>query len=151
MPKIYIVGSLANIPNVNKLRDALIKLYKEDGHKEVNDAWTAHGPTPDVIYYNYCKSLNFTYEEAIKHQVCRSIFELDKTFINQSEIVILLGPAGKSAYAELGYAYAKGKHTIICRDKEPRDYEKIDVMENFAKFIFNNIDEVVTHIMAKFF
>lgn len=133
--KIYIVGSLANIQKIQALahniRDSTISAV-------VNDTWTSHGPDPDKYYYQYCKNRGYSYIEAIREPICQSVFETDKKFIEDADLVVMLKPCGKSACLELGYAAGLGKMTVVIRGADPHDYDRIDVMENFATYIYDN-------------
>lgn len=133
----YVVGSLANF---NAIRDfsAALRLYltaKNCIDFEVNDSWTAFGSVVDVEFWKYACERKWDYTTALRSEVCKNTFELDKYFINQADCVIMLQPCGKSAALELGYAAGIGKRTVIIKHGIP---ERIEVMENFADFVFMN-------------
>jgi nucleoside 2-deoxyribosyltransferase len=61
--------------------------------------------------------------------MAQHIFLFDKHYLDQSDVGVLLAPAGKSAYLELGYLTGQGKPTFIVQEKDP---ERWDVMAAFA-------------------
>lgn len=151
---IYVAGSLKNIPNITAfataLKNYLTVVLQFDcpimglrpREIEVNTIWTSHGPTPDVEYTKYSKGLNKAYCKAINDPVVKAICDADAYHIRNSDIVICFGPAGKSAYAEMGYARASGKLVFMIKNLEnARGYEGIDCMEHFAHGVFCDTDE----------
>lgn len=152
--RIYVAGSLKNIPNITAfataLKNYLTVVLRSDYSLmglspieiEVNTIWTSHGPTPDVEYTKYSKGLNKAYCKAINDPVVKAICDADAYHIRNSDIVICFGPAGKSAYAEMGYARASGKLVFMIKNLEnARGYEGIDCMEHFAHGVFCDTDE----------
>lgn len=152
--RIYVAGSLKNIPNITAfataLKNYLTVVFRSNpqlmapcsGNIEVNTIWTSHGPTPDVEYTKYSKGLNKAYCKAINDPVVKAICDADAYHIRNSDIVICFGPAGKSAYAEMGYARASGKLVFMIKNLEnARGYEGIDCMEHFAHGVFCDTDE----------
>ena len=135
--KIYIVGSLQNTNNIQKFSQ---KLRNKIPGSIVYDNWISHGPYPDVWFYKYCKKRKFTYKQAMKDIIADSVFETDKKMLQDSDIIIMLQPAGKSACLELAYFGAKGKITLIIKDNG-LDYTKVDIMEKFADIICDNLDD----------
>lgn len=152
--RIYVAGSLKNIPNITAfataLKNYLTVVLQFDcpimglrpREIEVNTIWTSHGPTPDVEYTKYSKGLNKAYCKAINDPVVKAICDADAYHIRNSDIVICFGPAGKSAYAEMGYARASGKLVFMIKNLEnATGYEGIDCMEHFAHGVFCDTDE----------
>lgn len=154
--RIYVAGSLKNIPNITAFATALknyLTVVLQSNLQimapcpgniviEVNTIWTSHGPTPDVEYTKYSKGLNKAYCKAINDPVVKAICDADAYHIRNSDIVICFGPAGKSAYAEMGYARASGKLVFMIKNLEnARGYEGIDCMEHFAHGVFCDTDE----------
>jgi hypothetical protein len=132
----YIVGSLRNIPRIRLFAFRLRCELEAHKYKNtiVNDSWTSHGCNVDKQYYKYIQSVGWTYTEAIQHEVVTSIFELDESFIERADVVIMLEPCGKSAALELGYAAGIGKKTYIIKD----EIKGIEVMERFATQVYEN-------------
>jgi len=149
VPKIYVCGSLQNIPAIrrfcNKLEVFFAKYTKT--MPNIVDAWTSHGSEPDQEYTHYCKARGWGYTRAIREPVVKAIFEADKTYIEQSDAVICYGPAGKSAYAEMGYARGlceagSPKSVLFIKGLEdPTAYSGIDCMEHFAHQIWATEEE----------
>ena len=141
---IYIVGSLQRISDICAFSDRLRSWWTTSNFVNktrliVNDSWTAHGPYVDINYWEYAQKQNWSYDEAIRHPVSRAVFELDKKFINEADIVIMLQPCGRSASLELGYAAGTGTFTAIV--KAQKDYDKVEVMEQFADIIYGDTEE----------
>jgi hypothetical protein len=136
---IYIIGSLANTEKIQSFADKLIDLCKEFEQyglpkTKINDSWTSHGPDPDVHYLEFVRRRGMSYAEAMDHPVANSVYSLDKSFLDDAELVILYGPAGKSAYLELGYAIGTNKETVVIKNWEN---DRVDVMEGMASHIFD--------------
>ena len=121
----YIIGSLANIPNIKKIATFL----RKSGKFLVNDGWIAHGPTPDIEYYDYAKSRNWGKSTALTTPIMRSIFALDCCFIEDADIVINIQPSGSSSSVEGGMAFRAKKMTVLLIvDGDETDYRKVEVM-----------------------
>lgn len=136
MKKIYIIGSLRNkkIPLIAKqLRKALPKV-------EVFDDWFSPGPEADDFWRSFEKKRGSNYKQALSNYAAKHVFEFDKHHIDESDIVVMVMPAGKSGHLELGYALGQGKKGYILFDKEPKRW---DVMYQFATDIFFNIESLI--------
>lgn len=135
--EIYIVGSLANIPAIQEFASKLRHQWfcECDSLLTVNDSWTAHGSTVDEEYWKYCLRQGYDYTTALHHDVAKSVFNLDKSFIERADAIIMIQPCGKSAALELGYAAGRKKFTCIIKE-EPAT--RIEVMENFADIVYPN-------------
>lgn len=157
--KIYIVGSLAKTENIQFFSQemrTILDSFENFGlpKTSVNDSWTSHGPDPDAYYADYIKYRRMTYSEALNHPVAQSVCMLDKAFIDEADIVIMYGPAGKSAYMELGYAIGSGKKTAIIKNWEG---DRVDIMEGLAGHIYDNethflktfISEIIKYLINK--
>ncbi len=125
--KIYIVGSLRNkaIPRfANELESLGFEVFAD---------WYAAGPDADDYLRDYAKERGWNYKQTLQSAVARNIFAFDKDHIDQSDIVIMLMPAGRSGHLEIGYSRGKGKLTFILFDAEP---ERVDIMYQFADELF---------------
>jgi hypothetical protein len=131
--KVYLIGSLTN-PQIPILGN----LLRQDGH-DVFEDWHAAGEHADVAWTAYEKGRGHTFREALQGYACQHVFDFDKYHLDNSDVVILVLPAGKSGHLELGYALGKSKVGFILLDKEP---EKFDVMYAFAKDVFYDVDEL---------
>lgn len=137
MTKIYLVGSLRNtlVPKV-------AKLLREKGF-EVFDDWFSPGPEADDHWQEYEKNRGRTYKEALNGWHAQAVFAIDKRHLDDSDVAIMVMPAGKSAHLEIGYMAGRGKDTFILFDKEP---ERFDIMPNFCTDVFMSVDELVEYI-----
>ena len=140
--KLYIIGSLRNaaIPSIaNKIREACPGLI-------VFDDWYAAGPEADDYWHKYELEKGHTYLQALDGAAAKNVFEFDKRNLDNSDAVLLVLPAGRSAHLELGYCAGSGKHTIVLID----DPERWDVMYQFASKITTSIDEAIAEVCAFF-
>lgn len=131
---IYLIGSLRN-PMVPDIANALRKA----GH-EVFDQWYGAGPNADDHWMEYCKNKGFNYKEALADHGAQHVYNFDRRFIDLSDTVVLVLPAGKSGHLELGYALGAGKRGFILLNGEPDRY---DVMYNFATQVCLDFEELL--------
>lgn len=135
-PVVYLVGSLRN-PNVVELGNKMRSLGLE-----VVDNWFAAGKIADDSWQEYSVSRGRTYQEALESREAAHVFYFDRAYINLSDAVVLLYPAGKSAHLEFGYAIGRGKRGYIMMEETPDRY---DVMLQFAHSpLFDNNDKLLT-------
>lgn len=124
-----------------------------------NIIWTSHGSDPDKEYTAFSKLNGKPYCEAINDHVIKGIFEADKKHIRESDIIINLGPSGKSAIAEMAYAAGLSDTANLLKSKKfvffikglenHHDYEGIDCMVHFADKVFCNKDEFFRDILRQ--
>lgn len=134
MPKVYLIGSLANakIPHIaNRIRKAGFEVF---------DQWWAPGKFADSYWRHYTKIRGLSFKEALRDYAGSHIFNFDKGHIDNSDIAVLCLPAGRSGHMELGYAIGKGKKGYILFESEPIRY---DVMYGFATDIFFNEKDLI--------
>jgi hypothetical protein len=140
MSKLYIAGSLRNprIPLVaNEIRRSFNWL-------EVFDDWFAVGPEADDHWRAYEMAKGSCYMQALGGYTAQHIFQFDKKHLDESDGLLLVLPAGKSAHLELGYMVGRGKWTgILLEDKDP---ERWDVMYQFSDYLFSEVSEVIDQI-----
>jgi nucleoside 2-deoxyribosyltransferase len=134
---IYLVGSLRN-PKIPHLAQTL----RKEGY-EVFSEWHNPGPEADMHWQEHEKLKGSSYKEALEGSHVENVFYYDKTYIDFSDIVIMVMPAGRSGHLELGYAAGCGKKTFILLDKEPEQY---DVMPRFSDAICNNVSELIDEL-----
>jgi hypothetical protein len=141
MKKIYVIGSLRNREGVSavskQLRDRLPGFI-------IFDDWLAPGPTADDEWRDYEKARGRSYEDALRGYAARHVFQFDKGHLDSSDAVLLVMPAGKSAFLELGYMVGQGKPTAILLD----DQERWDVMFQFAGCVSSNLELVLTYVKS---
>jgi nucleoside 2-deoxyribosyltransferase len=135
-PKVYVIGSLRN-PQVLDVTLAIEKALPV----EVFSDWLAAGPEADDKWKEYEQARGRTYEEALRGYAARNVFAFDKHHLDTSDAAVLVYPAGKSGHLELGYMAGRGKPTAILLDA---DYDRWDVMLNFADIVTRDIDTLVS-------
>jgi len=136
MAKLYLIGSLRNseVPKIaNKLRELGFEVF---------DDWHAAGPEADDKWRDYEKLRGRTYMEALDGLAANHVFHFDLKHLNESDVVVLHLPAGKSGHIELGYAIGKGKRGYILLD----DPERWDVMYKFATGIFHKVEDLLSEL-----
>jgi nucleoside 2-deoxyribosyltransferase len=135
--KIYLIGSLRNprVPEVaNKIREA--------GH-EVFDDWFSAGYEADDKWREYETARGHSYIEALSLYPAEHVFSFDKRHLDDSDAVVLLLPAGKSAHLELGYSIGQDKPAYIILDNPDR----WDVMYKFATEVFADEDSFLSEAL----
>lgn len=133
---IYLIGTLKNkrIPDIGNL-------LRCKGY-DVMDEWFTPGELADLNWQAYEKKRGRSYVDALRGRAATNIFSFDRSYLDHSDIAILVAPAGKSAMLELGYAKGSGKRAWIFLDgKEPDRY---DVMPGLADAIFKTEEELLT-------
>lgn len=133
---IYVIGSLRNsiIPDVGiKLRGAGFDAF---------DNWISAGERADDSWQEYSKRRGLTYTEALASREANHVFRFDKAYLDLCDAAVLVMPAGKSGFLELGYVTGLGKPTYILLDEET-EKNRYDVMPQFATMISNNLDHII--------
>ena len=123
MKKIYLVGSLRNpkIPQIGKELRAL--------GFDVFDDWYGAGPEADDYWQQYEKERGRSYAMALGGRAVENVASFDDKHLLDSDIVILIMPAGKSGHLELGISIGRGKLGFILFEEEP---ERWDAMYHLA-------------------
>ncbi len=137
---VYLIGALKNprIPDIgNRLRG--------EGY-DVMDEWFTPGELADTNWQEYERKRGRTYAQALKGRAAQNIFLFDRSYIDHSDIVVLVMPAGKSAMLELGYSGGQGKYTCLFLDGQEPD--RYDVMPGVANHVFNTEDELLLGLRA---
>jgi len=137
MTKIYLIGSLRN-PQVPQLANKL----RQIGY-EVFDDWFAAGEIADDAWRDYEIGRGHNFQEALEGYAAHHVFDFDMYHLNQSDIGILLLPAGKSGHLELGYLIGQGCQTYIVYPEEPA---RFDVMYLMADKVFNSEAELLEYL-----
>ena len=125
---IYLIGALKNkrIPQIgNNLR--------KEGF-DVMDEWHCPGEFADTNWQSYEKARGRSYTEALRGRSATNNFLFDRSYLDLSDIAVLVAPCGKSGHLELGYAKGRGKTAVILLDG--KDPERYDIMPGFADLIF---------------
>lgn len=137
--KLYIAGSLRN-PNIPKVAQAIRNAAP---NLTVFDDWFAVGPEADDHWRNYEMAKGNTFFQALDGHTAKHVFAFDKDHLDESDGLLLVLPAGKSAHLELGYMRGRGKWTAILM--ESADPERWDVMYQFAGLLFTSEDELTNY------
>jgi hypothetical protein len=122
-PVVYLVGSLRN-PQIPVLGNEMRALGLE-----VVDNWFAGGKIADDAWQEYSVARGRSYAEALQSREAGHVFYFDRAYINLSDAVVMLYPAGRSAHLEFGYAVGGGKKGYLLMEEQP---ERYDVMLQFA-------------------
>lgn len=136
---IYLIGALKN----PRIPEVAIELRKHNF--DVMDEWYTPGPHADENWQKYEAQRGRTYAEALRGRAATNIFLFDKSYLDLSDIVILVMPAGKSAMIELGYAKGRGKRTYILLDGQ--DPDRYDIMPGFADKIIPDLNSLVKELV----
>ena len=138
MTKLYLISSL----RIDTVRDLANEL-RELGF-DVFDDWHAAGPQADDIWRDYEKQRGRTYLEALQGHHAKHVFALDEKHLAESDVAVLLLPAGKSGHLELGIHLGKGKPGYILLD-EP---DRWDVMYQFATGVFAEKEKLFSELQG---
>jgi len=92
--------------------------------------------SPDEFMQNFESIPDWTTSPAVKE-----IFDVDMNALQDSEALILLLPAGKSAHVEAGVAYGMGKKCIVIGEQE--ETESLYLI--FSEF-YNTIDNFINNL-----
>ena len=147
-PMIYIAGSLRNrrIPAVaSALRDGTTW--------DVVDEWFSAGPTADDSWQAYEQGRGRTFAEALKSRAAQNTYMFDKSYLDLSDAVVLVMPAGRSGHLEIGYAAASGKATFLLlpeREEDIDDEDRFEVMPNFLGAVCPNVEDLKGHLQKLF-
>ena len=124
--RIYLIGALKNprIPIIgNRIRT--------EGY-DVMDEWFTPGKFADKNWQEYEKLRGRSYGEALRGRAATNILLFDQSYLDLSDLVILVMPAGKSGMLELGYAKGRGKKTCLFLDGHR--VARYDVMPAIADY-----------------
>lgn len=134
--RIYLVGALKNknIP--------LLGVYLREQGFVVLEDWYSAGEFADTHWKDHELLRGRGYKDALAGEHAECVFQFDKRLLDSSDVAVLVLPAGKSAYAELGYMRGLGRHTVALLD-DPNP-ERWDVMIKFAQHIVSDVTELVT-------
>lgn len=114
---------------------SVYSFFEGDGtNYELKDLGEKH--SPEEFMQEFESIPDWTTNPAVKE-----IFEVDMNALRESEIFILLLPAGKSAHVEAGAAYGMGKKCIVIG--EQKETESLYLI--FSEF-YNSIDEFINSL-----
>ena len=138
---VYLIGSLRNA-EVGELGN-----YIRASGINVFDDWLAAGPEADDKWKEYEVARGRSYEEALKGEAARNVFQFDKRHLDAASAVVLVLPAGKSGHLELGYSIGRGKRTAILLD--PNADPRWDVMYQFADQVFSSKEKLLAWLTTE--
>lgn len=141
MTDIYVIGALKN-PKVNEVANAL----RGEGW-DVFDDWMAPGPETDSYWKAYELQRGRTYREALEGPHAKTVFNFDHHYLNEAKCVVLVMPAGRSGFLELGWALGQGKPGYVLLEEDP---ERWDVMVQFATGVVSSLEELSVKLAANF-
>ena len=133
-PSVYLISSLRNREATQNIALGLRK-----AGWDVFDDWLAPGPRADDEWKEYEELRGRSYEEALKGYAAQHVYEFDKYHLDRCDTSLLVMPAGKSAFLELGYTVGRGKPTFLLID-EP---DRWDVMMQFVDEIAFNAEDLL--------
>lgn len=142
--KVYIIGSLRNTTlagTANHLRELM------GPNVTIFDDWMCAGPNADDAWRDHEQGRNITFLQALELPAAKHVFAFDKCHLTESDAVVLIAPAGKSAHLELGWSLGKGKPGYILLDNPDR----WDVMYQFATGITENLEELATMLSEQLY
>lgn len=133
---VYIIGSLRN-PEVPKVAQALRRV----GFDAFDD-WYSAGPEADDIWREYEKVRGRGYVEALQGRHAQEVFDFDRKNLDRCVGGVLVLPAGRSAWAEMGYLRGQGKWVLALVPEAP---ERWDVMLNFVTGLYTSLGDLVQY------
>ncbi len=124
---IYLMGALRN----PALAEAAMMLRARG--LVVFDDWRGAHPDADDVWRDYERARGRDYIDALNAPFATAVFDLDRRYLDRADVGVLVLPAGKSAFAELGYLIGRGKPVYVILPEEP---DRWDFMLKFATHIY---------------
>jgi hypothetical protein len=134
---IYIGGSLAN-PNIRFVANRL----RAHGF-DVFDDWHAAGIEGDLNWKQYASDRGLNYKQALDLPFVQTAFDFDMKHLREADTFVLVMPAGKSGFLELGLMTGWGKRSYILFDGEP---DRPDLMTKVATGLFDSFEDLVDRL-----
>lgn len=131
---VYVAGALKN-PRIVEIGNTL----RAEGF-DVFDDWFSAGEFADRSWHEYEKARGRQYSEALTGRSAQNVFEFDRTHIDHCDVFVLVSPAGKSGYLELGYAKGRGKKVCLLLEGEP---ERYDVMPAGSDQVMYSLEALI--------
>lgn len=135
--KLYLIGSLRN-PAVPALGNDLRRLGFD-----VFDDWYAAGEKADDAWQAYEQDRGHTFVEALDGYAAQHVFKFDHHHLAESDIGVLLMPAGKSGHIEAGFLMGQDKPVYVLLPEEP---DRFDVMYAFFAGVFNEKKDLLSAV-----
>lgn len=141
-PLIYIMGSLRN-EGVEEVA-AEVRSHGYD----VFDNWFSAGREADDYWQKYSKNKGLSYTEALQSREANHVFRFDKAYLDLCDAAILVMPAGKSGFLELGYLLGRGTPAYLLLD-EDTEKNRYDVMPQFANIVTSDLSIILGDIKER--
>ena len=138
--KLYLIGSLRN-PVVPEIGNDLRRLGFD-----VFDDWYAAGEKADDAWQSYEQDRGHTFAEALRGYAAQHVFEFDYQYLDNSDIGVLIMPAGKSGHIEAGFLMGQNKPVYVLLPEEP---DRFDVMYAFFAGVFNEKKDLLIAVKAR--
>ena len=100
---------------------------------DVFDDWYSAGEKAEDAWQAYEQGRGHTFAEALDGYAAQHVFEFDQRHLNESDIGVLIMPAGKSGHLEAGFLIGKDKPVYAYLPEEP---DRFDVMYSFFSGVF---------------
>ena len=135
-PSIYLIGSLRN-----PLSPGVANQLREHGW-DVFDDWYAAGEHADDAWRDYERARGHDLVDALEGYAAKHVNDFDQHHLERCQAAVLVMPAGKSGFLELGQVIGMKKPSYIILDGDPDRY---DVMFRRATGVYRAIE----HFIAK--
>ena len=100
---------------------------------DVFDDWYSAGEKADDAWQAYEQGRGHTFAEALDGYAAQHVFEFDQRHLNESDIGVLIMPAGKSGHLEAGFLIGQDKPVYAYLPEEP---DRFDGMYSFFSVVF---------------
>ncbi len=141
-PLVYLIGRLKNHKIVE-----IANFLRRHGY-DVFEDWYYVGPDADDWWQKREKARGRTYIEALRGRAAQNTFLFDKSYLDMARAVVLVAPAGKSAFMELGYSKGGGKATFILLPGGT--LKRYEVMTKFADAVLETKEDILKSLNARF-
>lgn len=105
--------------------------------------WFAPGPEADDYWKRYAQARGLSYGDALHEPHARNVFEFDQRWLRAADAGLLVCPAGKSAWAEMGLLRGWGKPVYAWLEKDP---ERWDIMLQIASGWSSDLNELISKV-----
>lgn len=142
VPLVYVVGRLKNRKIVS-----IANLLRQEGF-DVFEDWNYCGPDADDWWQKSEKARGRNYFESLEGRAAQNTFLFDKSYLDLANAVVVVAPAGKSAFMEMGYSKGNGKPVFILLPKG--SLKRYEVMTKFADGVYETLPEILEVLKEKF-
>jgi hypothetical protein len=139
---VYLIGRLKS----NKIVQ-IANFFRAHGY-DVFEDWNYVGPDADDWWQKREKERGRTYIESLQGRAAQNTYLFDKAYLDLAQAVVLVSPAGKSAFMELGYSKGSGKATYILMPR--KTMKRYEVMTKFANAVLETKEEILDALNTHF-